>query len=97
MKFKILYRRASGSNLFNYQELYKRSKATAMLILLRVRLPILSNEKNEKIAAFPALYSLGERTADFETKPALVSAFLLFRLKSGKQKYLSNSQGIGNR
>jgi hypothetical protein len=59
-----------------------------MLILLRVRL---SNKKVRQSATLDILSSLGRaHTDDIETKPAVVPAFVQFRLEFGETEILSD-------
>jgi|688.fasta_scaffold1799375_1 hypothetical protein len=66
-----------------------------MLILLRVWL---SNEKIRQSVTRPLKLRESVHTVDLETKPAVVPAFIQFRLEFGetvKQNTLPTTQGIG--
>jgi hypothetical protein len=63
-----------------------------MLNLFKVRL---SNEKIRQSAALAALQGSKELTADLESKPAIVPAFIPFGLEFREHLYLPTSQAIG--
>ncbi len=56
-----------------------------MWILFRNQL---SNEKIRQSAALPVLSTLGKFTAELLTKPAVVPAFIEFRLEFEEHNYL---------
>jgi hypothetical protein len=59
-----------------------------MLTLFRV---LLSNKKNPpKAPRYPASSASKERTADLETKPAVVPAFIQFRFGFGETEMLAD-------
>ncbi len=61
-----------------------RRKAAALLILLRFGYII------KKICQSTALQSSGDRTADLSRKPAVVPAFIRFRLEFGETEILAD-------
>jgi hypothetical protein len=66
-----------------------------MLILLRTGYPM---KKSTKAPRSVPSKAAGERTADLETKPAVVSAFIQFRSEFGETElgYFPTSQGLCN-